>query len=266
MTESIVTVIIPCCNQERILNELIPRLRTMLLQAHNEQLACSASTLLLIDNGSSDRTWEIITQYINAYREVTGLRLRHRLSNQSAVLAGMDSARAYSDCVITMRADLRNDCPPIPQFLRHFNEGSDIVYGVRQHRLLPAHLNEKTEQIFCKLMKTRGVQLTPHFSELMLISRDVLEKMKNCKNKSIALQDIVSQFDFKSSKIYDVQENASVSSFQHPLAQPFHLFFGHYIGRLVKDMRQWSRQMTEQSQTMPHVERMKDDKRLKKKA
>lgn len=266
MTESIVTIIIPCFNEERILDDLIPRLRTILLQAHNDQLAGSASTLLLIDNGSSDRTWEIITQYINTYREVTGLRLRHQLSQRNAVLAGIESARAYSDCVITMGADLRNDCLQIPQFLRHFNEGTDIVYGMRKHRSIAAHLNEETALIFYKFVNKFGVKLTPRSSDFLLVSREVLEKMTNCKKKSIVLQDIISQFDFKSSKIYYVQENFSVPSFQHTLEQTVHSSFGHYIGRLVQELRQWPRQMTEQSQTIQPVGQLKDDKRLKKRA
>lgn len=266
MTESIVTVIVPCFNEENVLDEWIPRLRSVLLQARNDKLAGSASTLLFIDNSSSDRTWEIITHYINTYREVTGLRLRHGLSTHNALLVGMESARAYSDCVITMGVDLRNDCPLIPQFLRRFNEGADIVYGVPKHRAIAARINEETARIFSKLIKTFGVQLAPNFIDFLLISRDVLEKIKDCKEDTIFLQDVVSQFSFKSLKIYYDQGNDSAQAPHRTLERLFHSPFGHYIGRLVKETRQWPRQMTEQNLPIQRTERLGDYKRVKKRA
>ncbi|MFX3619513.1 MAG: glycosyltransferase family 2 protein [Sporolactobacillus sp.] len=217
MCESILTIVVPCFNEEDVLDETIPRLRSVLVHACKENLIGSGSTLLLVDDGSADRTWEIINQYVSNYREVTGLKLSRNFGHQNALIAGMESARPYSDCIVTIDADLQDDVHAIRDFLIKFNEGYDVVYGVRKKRATDTAFKRNTAAFFYKIMQRLGVRMVPNHADFRLLSRRVLDQFVRYKEENLFLRGMIPLLGFKSTKVYYERGKRLAGESKYPL-------------------------------------------------
>ncbi|MCO7174948.1 glycosyltransferase family 2 protein [Sporolactobacillus kofuensis] len=217
MNEQILTIVVPCYNEEAVLKETVTRLRGVLMHACREQLIAKGSTLLLVDDGSSDHTWEIIEHYIEEYKEVTGLKLSRNFGHQNALIAGMETARPYSDCVITIDADLQDDVNAIKQFLIKYNEGFDIVYGVRDKRETDTFFKRNTARMFYGLMGHLGVKTVPNHADFRLLSRRVLDELIKYQEENIFLRGMIPLLGFKSTKVYYNRAERFAGESKYPL-------------------------------------------------
>ncbi|MFX3617667.1 MAG: glycosyltransferase family 2 protein [Sporolactobacillus sp.] len=202
MNEPILTIVVPCYNEEEVLPVSILRLRSVLNQACNDHLASGKSTILLVDDGSKDLTWKIIENQVRTNREVTGLKLSRNFGHQNALIAGMETARVYSDCVITIDADLQDDVNVIPTFLAKYKEGFDIVYGVRDQRKTDTFFKRNTALLFYRLMGRMGVRMVPNHADFRLLSQRALDEFANYQEENLFLRGIVPLLGFKSTKVY----------------------------------------------------------------
>lgn len=126
-------IIVPCYNEEEVLPETINRLAEQISLLRQQQLI-SVGNILLVDDGSTDGTWQIIESYAQQKREVAGLKLVHNSGHQQALWAGLEYAADRSDVTISIDADLQDDIQVIPQMLTYYLQGIDIVYGIRKER------------------------------------------------------------------------------------------------------------------------------------
>lgn len=219
MPESIVTIIVPCYNEEKILDTTIPRLRAILLQACKDHLIDCASTLLLVDDGSTDRSWEIITHFVNKYREVTGLKLSRNFGHPHALIAGIESARPYSDCVITINANLQAGDQVIPEFLKKYHEGCDFVRGVRNRRMI-----RRARPIFYQTMQKLGIHLESNPTDLYLLSRRALKEMNAFQDENIFLSDLYPLLGLQSADVSYTPKKRVTNSSKSRHFKGFHFF------------------------------------------
>lgn len=217
MNEPILTIVVPCYNEEAVLNETVTRLRAVLVRACREQLISQGSTILFVDDGSSDRTWEIINQYIQEYKEVTGLKLSRNFGHQNALIAGMETATPYSDCVVTIDADLQDDVNAIRKFLIKYREGFDIVYGVRDKRETDTFFKRNTALIFYGVMSRLGVKTVPNHADFRLLSRRVLEEFVKYQEENIFLRGMIPLLGFKSTEVYYNRAERFAGESKYPL-------------------------------------------------
>lgn len=145
--EPILTIVVPCYNEELVLHETTKRLSEVLEELISNQLISSVSKILYVDDGSKDTTWEIIEELYYKSPFVKGLKLARNVGHQNALLAGLNTAAEYSDCVISIDADLQDDVDAIKGFIEKFHEGYEVVYGVRQERKL-IHSSKETQHYF----------------------------------------------------------------------------------------------------------------------
>ncbi|MFT8317681.1 MAG: glycosyltransferase family 2 protein [Sporolactobacillus sp.] len=202
MNEPILTIVVPCYNEEEVLPVSVLRLRSVLNQACNDHLVSGKSTILLVDDGSKDLTWKIIENQVRTNREVTGLKLSRNFGHQNALIAGMETARVYSDCVITIDADLQDDVNVIPTFLEKYKEGFDIVYGVRDQRKTDTFFKRNTALLFYRLMGRMGVRMVPNHADFRLLSQRALDEFAHYQEENLFLRGIVPLLGFKSTKVY----------------------------------------------------------------
>ncbi|MDF2909663.1 MAG: glycosyltransferase [Sporolactobacillus laevolacticus] len=217
MNEPILTIVVPCYNEEAVLNETVTRLRAVLVRACREQLISQGSTILFVDDGSSDRTWEIINQYIQEYKEVTGLKLSRNFGHQNALIAGMETATPYSDCVVTIDADLQDDVNAIRKFLIKYREGFDIVYGVRDKRETDTFFKRNTALLFYGVMSRLGVKTVPNHADFRLLSRRVLEEFVKYQEENIFLRGMIPLLGFKSTEVYYNRAERFAGESKYPL-------------------------------------------------
>ena len=127
-------LVIPCYNEEAVLPETVKQLTEKLRAMQADGLIGPASRMLLVDDGSKDKTWTLIERFSAENTFVSGLKLAHNRGHQNALMAGLMTAKDKADCVISLDADLQDDVGVLDDFMVKFNEGCDVVYGVRNKR------------------------------------------------------------------------------------------------------------------------------------
>ena len=161
MNKSVLTIIVPCYNEEEVLPETVKELGNILTNLIEKDKIDSKSKLLFVNDGSKDRTWNLISDYTKKYNYVTGIKFSRNYGHQNALLAGMNLAVNFSDMMITIDADLQDDVNAIPKMVEKYYEGYDVVYGVRNSRKTDTFFKRRTALAFYGLMKKLGVNLVP---------------------------------------------------------------------------------------------------------
>jgi len=213
----VLTIVVPCYNEEEVLPETVFQLSSVLDSMIQDQLISSESTMLLVDDGSKDATWELIERFHEANTFVTGLKLARNAGHQRALLAGLMKAKAYSDCVVSIDADLQDDVDAIREFVVKYHEGYDIVYGVRQDRSADTLFKRATAQGFYKLMTKMGVNIHYNHADFRLMSRRTLEKLEHFQEVNLFLRGMVPLLGYPSTKVYYTRKERFAGESKYPL-------------------------------------------------
>ena len=132
MSAPVISLVIPCYNEEEVLRETTARLIPLLQQMREEGLVSEKSAVFYVDDGSRDKTWALIQELSAAHSEICGIKLSRNRGHQNALFCGLMTAPG--DALISVDADLQDDLDVIPQMVRHFRDGCEVVYGVRKRR------------------------------------------------------------------------------------------------------------------------------------
>lgn len=209
--------VIPCYNEEEVLPMTAGKIKGKLQSLIADGLADNGSRVLLVDDGSKDKTWQIIEKLSKESPQLTGLKLSHNRGHQNALLAGLMTAKQHADAVISMDADLQDDIDAADDFLKSYYEGCDIVYGVRKSRDKDTFFKKSTAEGFYKLMKAMGVDLVFNHADYRLMSKKALDCLEQYREVNLFLRGIVPTIGLKSSYVlYDRGERAAGTS-KYPL-------------------------------------------------
>ena len=146
--ERILYLVIPCYNEEAVLVETTRRLTDKLERMVDSKLISQKSRILYVDDGSKDGTWELIEKLYKENKFVEGIKLTRNRGHQNALLAGLMTAKEHADILISMDADLQDDVEVLDDFVKEYNVGSEIVYGVRSSRKKDTFFKRNTAQFF----------------------------------------------------------------------------------------------------------------------
>ena len=149
-------IVVPCYNEEAVLPETARRLSEKLEQLISGGSVSGESRILFVDDGSRDRTWELIEGLAAGDSRFGGVKLSRNRGHQNALLAGLMTARAHCDMAVSMDADLQDDINAIDQMTADYLAGSDIVYGVRSSRRTETIFKTTTAQVSYRFMKLQG--------------------------------------------------------------------------------------------------------------
>lgn len=211
------TIIVPCYNEEEVLPETIKELGAILERMIQDKKVSSESNILFVDDGSKDRTWELISKYSNELGYVSGLKFSRNYGHQNALLAGMTTAVAYADLLITIDADLQDDINAIPMMVEKYHEGADVVYGVRNSRKTDTVFKRQTALAFYALMKKLGVDLVPDSADYRLLSKRATESLLQFDERNLFLRGMVPLVGFKSAKVYYARKERFAGESKYPL-------------------------------------------------
>ena len=194
-------VVVPCYNEEEVLPEtskrLYEKLRTLILDGKISQ----QSRVMFVNDGSKDKTWEIITSLHESNRLFSGVNLARNRGHQNALLAGLMTAKERADMVISMDADLQDDINAMDKMIDEYIAGADIVYGVRSARTTDTRFKRWTAEGFYKLMKGLGVDVVFNHADYRLMSKRALEGLAEFKEVNLFLRGIVPQIGYKSATV-----------------------------------------------------------------
>jgi glycosyltransferase involved in cell wall biosynthesis len=194
----------PCYNEEEVLRHSVERLTALFERMMSEGLISKDSMMVFVNDGSRDRTWEIIKDLHKENQYVRGINLAHNAGHQNAILAGMMTAREWADAVVTLDADLQDDIECIPQMVRHFEEGNDIVYGVKVSREADPFMKKFTAQAFYKLQNQMGVESVYNHADFRLMSRRALDMLSEYKEHNLYLRGLIPQIGLPHTTVNDV--------------------------------------------------------------
>lgn len=217
MIEPKLTIVVPCYNEEEVLNDTISQLSNLLKELISEKKVSDRSRLLFVDDGSKDDTWMIIHKEGLKNPMVRGLKLSKNVGHQNALLAGLFSAKESSDCLISIDADLQDDITVIRDFVEKFNEGYDIVYGVRSKRETDTFFKRGTAQGFYKLMKKMGVDLVYNHADYRLMSKRAVAELEKFGEVNLFLRGVVPLIGFRSTSVYYDRKERLAGETKYPL-------------------------------------------------
>ncbi|MCH1625593.1 glycosyltransferase family 2 protein [Ferdinandcohnia quinoae] len=219
MFSPILTIVIPCYNEEEVLSETMKQLCNLLDQLIFEGAVSEKSKLLFVDDGSRDRTWTIIYKHGLTDLRVKGLKLSRNVGHQNALLAGMFAAKNQSDCIVSIDADLQDDTEVIRKFLDEFRGGYEIVYGVRKERKTDTFFKKHTAQGFYKIMKMMGVTIIYNHADFRLMGRRAVEALEHFDESNLFLRGVVPLIGFKSTSIYYDRKERLAGETKYPLGK-----------------------------------------------
>ncbi len=210
------TIIVPCYNEEAVLHDTNAQLISLItrLEAVGD---VEHGHILYVNDGSSDRTWDIITELSRQDAHVGGLSLAHNAGHQQALWAGMEWAAAHSDAAVTIDADLQDDAGVIPQMVDLFHKGIDVIYGVRRERRTDTFFKRTTAQGFYRLMHVMGTSVVYNHADFRLMSRRALQALMQYPERNLFLRGMVTTLGYSSAMVWYDRTERKAGESKYPL-------------------------------------------------
>ena len=194
----------PCYNEEEVLEHSVERLTALFNKMIEAGKISADSMMVFVNDGSKDRTWEIIREEHQKNKFVRGINLAHNVGHQNAIMAGMMTAKEWADAVITIDADLQDDLGALEQMVDSCNEGYDIVYGVKVSRQADPALKRFTAEAFYKLQSSMGVKSVFNHADFRLMSKRALDMLAEYGERNLYLRGLIPMIGLKSTTVDDV--------------------------------------------------------------
>ncbi|WP_411169610.1 glycosyltransferase family 2 protein [Clostridium sp. MB05] len=215
--DKILYLVIPCYNEEEVLSETSTRLLDKINTMINNEDISKESKILFVNDGSKDKTWDIIEGLYNKNSIFSGVNLSRNKGHQNALLAGLMVAKEHADMVISLDADLQDDINVIDEFVKEYYSGSDIVYGVRSSRKTDTFFKRTTALGYYKVMNRLGVDLIYNHADYRLMSKRAIEGLSEFKEVNLFLRGIVPLIGYKYSIVEYERHERFAGESKYPL-------------------------------------------------
>ena len=209
--------VIPCYNEEQVLPETAKRLKDKVRALIQRGKIDEGSRILFVNDGSADRTWEIIRALHEQDPLYSGINLSRNRGHQNALLAGLMTAKDYADMVVSMDADLQDDIDAVDEMVEKYLQGIDIVYGVRSSRAKDTFFKKATAEGFYKIMNTMGANTVFNHADYRLMSRRSLEGLSEFQEVNLFLRGIVPMIGFSWDVVYYERGERFAGESKYPL-------------------------------------------------
>lgn len=195
---TVLALILPCYNESEIISQSISTANNYLKKLKEKKIISENSFLLIVDDGSTDNTWEIICKLPEKPRAI---KLNKNFGHQIAIYAGIEESFNHCDISITMDIDLEQNIEAIEKFIQKYNSGFDIVVGIRDQRKNDSFLKEKLSKLFYKILSIDNKKNLEGQADFRLLSKEAMKKILNKKLDKIFFRDLIYQLDLKISYV-----------------------------------------------------------------
>ena len=210
-------IVVPCYNEEEMLPITAQALLRKLDSLIGQGRISRDSRIMFIDDGSKDKTWEIIEKLGAAAPAFVGIKLTRNRGHQNALLAGLMTAKDRCDITISMDADLQDDVDAIDRFLDEYEKGAEIVYGVRSSRETDTAFKRGTARAYYRTLEHMGVEITYDHADYRLMSREALEGLAQFKEVNLFLRGLVPMVGFKTATVKYERHEREKGESKYPL-------------------------------------------------
>ncbi|AZT89434.1 glycosyltransferase [Caldicellulosiruptor changbaiensis] len=228
--------VIPCFNEEEMLPFTIQKMGEKLQSLIEKELISDKSKVVFVDDGSRDRTWDLIKAAAEDKRFL-GVKLSRNCGHQNALMAGMSYAVKFADCIITLDADLQDDINVIDEFIQKYKEGYEIVYGVRSSRKTDTFFKRFTAEGFYKLMKAFGVEIVFNHADYRLMSKRAVQYLLQFEERNLFLRGMIPLIGLKSTVVYYERLERVAGKTKYPLRKMLSFAFEGITSFSVKPIK-----------------------------
>ena len=230
-------IIIPCYNEEEVLPVTAPIFLEKLQQLMSEGRVDKQSRILLINDGSVDKTWDLICSLSEKNYLFTGISLSRNCGHQNALLAGLLSAVCHCDITISMDCDGQDDIHAIDEMIREYLNGAEIVYGVRSDRSADTWFKRMSAQFYYKMLDFMGVETIYNHADYRLVSVKVLKQLENYQEVNLYLRGLFPLIGFKKAVVYYRRNNRLAGRTHYPLKKMIALGIEGITSLSIKPLR-----------------------------
>lgn len=216
---NILYLIVPCFNEEKVLPITSKFFLDELSFLINKGSINSESRIVFIDDGSSDNTWNIISELSQKHELIQGIQQSRNRGHQNAVIAGLLDSVNKCDMCISIDCDGQDDIKAIEQMINKYHEGYDVVYGVRDNRDSDTLFKKYTAQLFYYLLKKLGADIVYNHADYRLMSKSAIEGLAKFKEVNLFLRGLVPLVGFKHTEVYYTRTNRLAGSSHYPLSK-----------------------------------------------
>jgi glycosyltransferase involved in cell wall biosynthesis len=219
MNLSRLLLVVPCYNEEAILRLTYATLKTYYAGIKERGLIAADSKICFVNDGSRDKTWNIIEDLCLQDSTIIGVKLSRNFGHQSAIMAGLEKYMDDFDCFITIDADLQDDINAITGMIEKHSEGAMVVYGVRGDRSSDTWFKRFSAEGFYTIMQKMGVPVIFNHADFRLMDRRVLQELGNFKEINMFLRGIVPLIGFRNEKVVYNRLERTAGETKYPLSK-----------------------------------------------
>jgi polyisoprenyl-phosphate glycosyltransferase len=212
-------LVIPCYNEEAILHYTYTTLKAYYAGIKEQGLITRDSKICFVNDGSRDRTWEIIEELSRQDPDIIGVKLSRNFGHQSAILAGLEHHLEQYECFVTIDADLQDDINAITSMIQRYQEGAMVVYGVRNDRSSDSWFKRLTAEGFYKLMQKMGVPVVFNHADFRLMDRRILQELGHFREVNLFLRGIIPMIGFNSQKVFYKRLERTAGETKYPVSK-----------------------------------------------
>ena len=222
MPESKLIIVVPCYNEQEMLDYTTDELLKVIDRLQQDG-KIGTGKILYVDDGSKDATWSIIERLTRRHEAVCGLKLAHNVGHQNALWAGLEWASLHGDVSISIDADLQDDTRAIDEMVDRYNQGTDIVYGVRKERKTDSVFKRQTALMFYRLVRNLGEEIIYNHADFRLMSRRALKALMSYPERNIFLRGMVPRIGLSTACVYYDRKERMAGESKYPFSKMFAL-------------------------------------------
>lgn len=230
-------IIVPCYNEQEVLPETTARLSEVISRMLSDCMI-SEGKILYVDDGSRDKTWQLIEDFASSNNFVEGIKLAHNSGHQQALWAGLEwMAASRFDACVSIDADLQDDIDAIQRMVEKYNGGADIVYGIREERKTDTFFKRTTAQSFYKVMRSLGGDIVYNHADFRLMSLRAVEALISYPERNLFLRGMVPLIGFPTAEVFYSRKERMAGESKYPLPKMINFALDGITSFSVKPLR-----------------------------
>ena len=237
MEKPVLYIVVPCYNEQEVLPITNEQFLSKLVELIKNGKVSSESKILFVNDGSKDKTWEIICDLAKRDKHFIGISQSRNRGHQNAVLAGLFEAKDCSDITISIDCDGQDDINAMDKMIDEYYHGAEIVYGVRSKRKTDTFFKRFTAESFYKLLNVLGAEVVFNHADYRLVSARVLQEFANFKEVNLFLRGLFPLVGFKSTSVYYERYERIAGESHYPLSKMLGLALDGITSLSIKPIR-----------------------------
>lgn len=236
MRKGVLKIVVPCYNEEEVLYETNKRLLEVITSMEQSGTIVSGG-VVYVDDGSRDKTWQIIDELSKADSHVAGIKLAHNSGHQNALFAGLTLVSECCDMAVSIDADLQDDTNAIFEMVDKYNDGYEVVFGVRRERTTDTWFKRNTALAFYKLMSVMGTDVKYNHADFRLLGSAALKALVSMPERNLFLRGMVRTLGFKNTDVFYDRSERFAGESKYPLSKMMNFAVDGITSFSVKPLR-----------------------------